>query len=64
MNPSEEVMRQRCYSLVIAIVGRLMAPSWWHSPNKVFDEHTPEDVLSVNPGMVYEYLMKYSEGEW
>ena len=59
-----ENMRDRCEALVIAMVGKEMAPQWWAAPNKVFCGDSPEQIYSVAPKAVYAYLMKSAEGEW
>ena len=59
-----ENMRARCEALVIAMVGKELAPKWWNSPNKAFGGDTPEQIYSVAPSAVYAYLMRSAEGEW
>lgn len=55
-----EVIRQRCDMLVVALVGKEMAPKWWQSENKAFDGKTPEVMFQKNPNAVYDYLMDYA----
>jgi hypothetical protein len=56
------VMRGRSEVLVIALVGKVMAPKWWNSYNRAFGE-TPEQQWEKDPEVVYNYLMKYSSGD-
>jgi len=58
------VRRQRCNTLVIALVGKQLAQQWWTSPNKRFNGATPETTYQVAPDGVYQYLMSSAEGEW
>ena len=55
-----EVIKQRCEMLVIALVGKELAPKWWLSKNKAFDGKTPEAMYQEDPNRVYEYLMDYA----
>jgi len=69
LNPVEfpagpENMRARCEALVIAMVGKELAPQWWTGANRAFGGDTPEQIYSVAPSAVYAYLMKSAEGEW
>ncbi len=60
----EKNIRARCEALLIARIGKDLAIKWWSSPNKAFFGDTPEQIYSVSPSVVYEYLMKSAEGEW
>lgn len=53
----EIVMRKRCDALLIAMLGKNLAPQWWHSRNKAFDGKTPEEHWKENPKDVYDYVM-------
>lgn len=57
-------MRARCEALIVAMVGKELAPKWWNGPNRAFGGDTPEQIYSVAPSAVYAYLMKSAEGEW
>lgn len=61
---SPETMRARCEALVTAMVGKEMSDKWWNDANKAFCGDTPEQIYSVAPRVVYNYLMKSAEGEW
>ena len=61
---SPENMRARCEALVMAMVGKELAPQWWTGANRAFGGDTPEQIYSVAPSAVYAYLMKSAEGEW
>jgi len=56
---NESIMKQRSEALVIALVGKEMAPKWWESNNKAFDMETPKVRFEKNPEQVYNYLMDY-----
>ena len=56
---NEKIMRERSEALVIALVGKEMAPKWWDSNNKAFDMETPKVRFESNPEQVYNYLMDY-----
>lgn len=58
------VLRARSEALVIAMVGREMAPKWWFGSNKAFEGQTPQEQFDKNPERVYSYLMRMAEGEW
>jgi len=58
------VLRARSEALVIALVGRKMAPQWWTSTNRAFEGKTPLEAFEANAECVYGYLMRMSEGEW
>lgn len=60
MKLSEKVMRNRSEALLIALLGKNMAPKWWFSPNKAFEDKTPEEHWKENPEDVYDYLMHYA----
>jgi hypothetical protein len=60
MKIPERVMRKRSEALVIALVGKNLASSWWSSANKAFDGKTPEEHWKVDPEDVYDYLMYYA----
>jgi hypothetical protein len=59
-----QIMRKRCETLVIALVGATLAPQWWNGANKAFDGNTPEFTFQAEPERVYQYLMSSAEGEW
>jgi hypothetical protein len=59
-----DIMHKRCENLVIAMVGKEMAPKWWNGSNKAFDGKSPEEDFKENPEKVYSYLMKSADGEW
>jgi hypothetical protein len=59
-----EILRNRCNTLVTALVGKKYVEEWWDSPNKRFDGETPRKVFDIEPNRVYNYLMEFSEGAW
>jgi hypothetical protein len=58
------VLRARSEALVIALVGKDLAPQWWTSANRAFEGQTPSEQFECNAERVYSYLMRMSEGEW
>lgn len=55
-----KIKRKRCEVLVIALLGKKLAEKWWESPNKAFDQRTPEEQWQLDPESVYDYLMFYA----
>lgn len=55
------VLRARSEALVIALVGKKLAPSWWLGANLAFEGQAPN---TQNIERVYGYLMRMAEGEW
>ena len=55
-----EVIKQRCEMLVIALVGKELAPKWWQSTNNAFDGKTPEVMFQEDPNAVYDYLLNHA----
>jgi hypothetical protein len=60
---SKIVMRGRSEVLVIALVGKDMALKWWKSYNRAFGQ-TPEEQWEKDAEVVYNYLMKYTSGDY
>ena len=58
------VLRARSEALVIAMVGRALAITWWTNPNKAFEGQTPEAQWQTDCERVYGYLMRMADGEW
>jgi hypothetical protein len=46
------------------MLGKEFPIKWWNSPNKAFNDNTPETIFSTEPVTVYAYLTKCAEGEW
>ena len=56
--------RHLCDATLRALLGKEeLVEKWWSSYNKAFDR-TPEEQWSVDPMVVYQYLMQKAEGEW
>ena len=53
-----ENLRERCESLITAMVGKDNTELWWNTPNKAFGGMTAEELYKVSPNIVYDYLMK------
>lgn len=56
-----ELMRKRSEALVVALVGKPLAPRWWCLPNHAFDMQAPRDVELEH---VYNYLMGHASGSY
>ena len=52
-------MKKRCDALLIALLGKDLAPKWWESRNKAFDGKTPAEQWGIDPQSVYDYLIFY-----
>ena len=64
MNNTEQT-REECNALLAAMLGNSLAQDmWWRAPNKHFCGDTPEQIFSVSPRLVLNYLWKCAEGEW
>jgi hypothetical protein len=61
---TEHIMKQRSVALVIAMVGKDHADTWWSSPNKAFNGMTPAGQWIQDHESVYGYLMQHSQGAW
>jgi hypothetical protein len=61
---TNEQMRRRSETLVIALVGVKHAPIWWNSSNLAFDYVTPAMAFETDPTQVYNYLIKYAGGDY
>lgn len=57
MEMNNEIMMQRCKTLVIALVGAELSPLWWSTQNHAFGYKTPKDVAATDLDKVYSYLM-------
>lgn len=53
-------IKQRCDTLLIALMGADRAESWWNSPNQAFDMRTGSAEFELAPESVYDYLLFYS----
>lgn len=59
MNSYEKIqlMRQRCETMILSMLGAEVAPKWWKSPNKAFDGKTPDEMFANDPERVYSYVI-------
>jgi hypothetical protein len=58
-----DIPRQRkfCDQMLMAMIGRQeLVESWWQSPNKAFEDATPDAVWDVDPMLVVRYLMGHT----
>jgi hypothetical protein len=61
---TKENLKLRCDALLTALVGKNLVDDWWNRPNKGFDLQTPIAVFEQNPERVYNYLMRFSGGDY
>lgn len=61
---SEYVAKQRAQVLLTAMLGSKLVDLWWISPNKAFDEETPQTVWLKDYVKVYNYIMHHADGGW
>lgn len=61
---TKETLKLRCDDLLTALVGKNLVDDWWNRPNKGFDLQTPITVFEQNPERVYNYLMRFSGGDY
>ena len=59
-----KIMRARSQALVVAMLGKQAAESWWHSANLAFDGCTPQQHFETSPEQVYQYLMGHAAGNY
>lgn len=64
VNMTNEQIRKRCEVLLIAMLGKEHAISWWTRSNKHFKGETPEAVFERAPDEVYQYLMNCAQAGW
>jgi len=57
---SEQEFRNIANNLVASMVGPNMVDSWWTSPNKAFDDRTPEAQWQLGSDRVVNYLMHHA----
>ena len=64
MNDYEKIqlMRQRCESMILAMVGVEGALKWWNSKNYAFDMKTPLEMIDLDPQRVYTYVIGHVDG--
>lgn len=49
--------------LVIGLTGESLASAWWNSPNKAFEDRTPQSLMNDTEwSRVKDYLMGYAYG--
>jgi hypothetical protein len=50
--------------LVAALAGEKLSSVWWNSPNKAFDDRTPDSLMNEEEWTrVRDYLMNYAYGK-
>lgn len=52
--------RALCESALKRLVGPDLVSLWWNSPNKAFDEGTPEGTWQIDYERVYRYIMTHA----
>lgn len=58
------VMRRRCESMILSMVGAELAPDWWNRKNYAFDGVTPNEMFEQDPERVYRYICGHVDGYW
>jgi hypothetical protein len=59
----KELLKKRCDILLLSMVGKDLVERWWNGYNKAFNQ-TPQKQFDENPQLVYNYLIRSSEGDW
>ena len=49
--------RARCTTMLQGMLGRELASEWWHTPNRVFENETPDQVWQRDYERVYRYVV-------
>lgn len=64
MNSYERIqlMRQRCETMILSILGAEVAAKWWNGKNKAFDGNTPNEMFDKDPARVYSYVIGHVDG--
>ena len=57
---TEQEFRNIANNLVASMVGPNLVESWWASPNRAFDDRTPEDQWVMGSDQVVNYLMAHA----
>jgi hypothetical protein len=57
---SEQEFRAIANNLVASMVGPNLVESWWASPNRAFDDRTPEAQWQSGSDAVVNYLMHHA----
>jgi hypothetical protein len=60
----KQVLLARSQALVIALIGKQAAESWWTSANIAFEGYTPQEHFDVNAERVYSYLLSHADGSY
>jgi hypothetical protein len=64
MNDSStrEQLRRTCSVIIEALVGEEFSERWWSSPNRAFDNRTPNEQWALAPEVVFDYLTTHAFG--
>jgi hypothetical protein len=57
---TEQEFRNIANNLVASMVGPNLVESWWASPNRAFDDRTPEAQWQSGSDAVVNYLMHHA----
>ena len=57
---TEQEFRNIANNLVASMVGPNLVESWWTSPNRAFDDRTPEAQWQLGSDAVVNYLMHHA----
>jgi hypothetical protein len=59
-HPSVQLLKVRCDALLLGMLGKDAARTWWDSRNKAFDMLTAREQWGKDPIVVYKYLMGHA----
>lgn len=60
---TDEFHRATLNRIVISLIGDKLAPQWWMSPNKAFEDRPPESLMNEQEwNRVRDYLMHHAYG--
>jgi hypothetical protein len=57
---TEQEFRNIADQLVASMVGEQLVTDWWASPNRAFDDRTPEQQWAKGSDQVVFYLMSHA----
>lgn len=57
MNEQVEKMKRYSNNILSALVGEALVEQWWQSPNKAFEDKTPNAQWDDDPNVVFQYLL-------
>lgn len=61
---NERASRFRCDSMLTALLGKEQVTTWWNSPNRAFENRTPNEQWKVDRRIVENYLYAQCSGDY